>query len=410
MISMSTTSSNSWMCRTSTRCTQPPSSSGVSGLQNPTKIAAQRFRKGSLLLAFPPRARALQSRKLTISCDGRNPFKLSNSESLKVLGLQEEDVKDTKKVKTAFRRLALRYHPDVSGDPESAETFLRIQKAYDKLSRKEEDGDEDDAYSSGMGGEEDGRHDWFYKFKRNSKDAQKRPKEQARANVRAQMSGLKARANARRVRKARAASAHVHHWPADPTASTSSPTSSAATTEAHPHPSTHDSPPPPFHDMHHHSNIHGRPRYQREDDTWHNETPQHHHQHHHAGPNASKSSTTSAHYRLSGQLEGLRGAASTRKRHKKKDSPKWNNAYSTVAATRDDEKHAIMTEHDYTESELRFIRLAKLAREWRDKRSNKPSGTRDKTQYGDTFPKVVKPSARELLQAAVESVSLGACQ
>lgn len=48
----------------------------------------------------------------------------------------------------------------------------------------------------------------------------------------------------------------------------------------------------------------------------------------------------------------------------------------------------------------RFLRLAKLAREWREQRSMSDA------IYGAD---IIKPSAKELLQAAVEGVSLGAC-
>ena len=48
----------------------------------------------------------------------------------------------------------------------------------------------------------------------------------------------------------------------------------------------------------------------------------------------------------------------------------------------------------------RFLRLAKLAREWREQRSMS-----DAIYSAD----IIKPSAKELLQAAVEGVSLGAC-
>ena len=48
----------------------------------------------------------------------------------------------------------------------------------------------------------------------------------------------------------------------------------------------------------------------------------------------------------------------------------------------------------------RFLRLAKLAREWREQRSMS-----DAIFSAD----IAKPSAKELLQAAVEGVSLGAC-
>ena len=54
----------------------------------------------------------------------------------------------------------------------------------------------------------------------------------------------------------------------------------------------------------------------------------------------------------------------------------------------------------------RFLRLAKLAKEWREQKSKTPWHS-----YASAYsaPDEKKPSAKELLQAAVEGVALGAC-
>lgn len=41
---------------------------------------------------------------------------------------------DAEEIKTAYRRLALRYHPDASGDPLTAKRFSRVVRAYKALS------------------------------------------------------------------------------------------------------------------------------------------------------------------------------------------------------------------------------------------------------------------------------------
>lgn len=54
------------------------------------------------------------------------------SEALASLALGPEAGQE--EIKTAYRRLALRYHPDASGDPATARRFSRVVRAYKALS------------------------------------------------------------------------------------------------------------------------------------------------------------------------------------------------------------------------------------------------------------------------------------
>ncbi len=53
------------------------------------------------------------------------------SKAYEVLGLTPEA--DLDQVKKAYRRLALRYHPDLNSDPQAHERFLLVKKAYDVI-------------------------------------------------------------------------------------------------------------------------------------------------------------------------------------------------------------------------------------------------------------------------------------
>ena len=105
---------------------------------------------------------------------------------------------------------------------------------------------------------------------------------------------------------------------------------------------------------------------------------------------ASRSSTNSAHDALSAQLEGLHRKRNIKARMEAPEVSPDEEAhtgvhYSTIKAIEDSE-------------EERFLRLAKLAREWRSKQASwRETGSSDKM------------TPKELLQAAVQGASLGAC-
>lgn len=67
-----------------------------------------------------------------------------------VLGLGKGATK--KDIKKAYRKMAMKYHPDVSDDPESAEKFKEISEAYAVLSDDEKRRTYDQFGHAGMGG------------------------------------------------------------------------------------------------------------------------------------------------------------------------------------------------------------------------------------------------------------------
>jgi molecular chaperone DnaJ len=59
---------------------------------------------------------------------------------------------DKKEIKKAYRKLAMKHHPDVSDDPESADKFKEISEAYAVLSDDEKRSTYDQFGHAGMGG------------------------------------------------------------------------------------------------------------------------------------------------------------------------------------------------------------------------------------------------------------------
>jgi curved DNA-binding protein CbpA len=57
---------------------------------------------------------------------------MTKEEVLKILELPADANQD--QIKKAFRKLALKYHPDLNSEPGAQEKFIRIQKAYELLS------------------------------------------------------------------------------------------------------------------------------------------------------------------------------------------------------------------------------------------------------------------------------------
>ena len=60
--------------------------------------------------------------------------------------LRVRSTADEARIKTAFRRLARRHHPDIAKDKRAARRFREIREAYDVLSDPEKRRQYDDAY------------------------------------------------------------------------------------------------------------------------------------------------------------------------------------------------------------------------------------------------------------------------
>eukprot|EP00616_Rhizochromulina_sp_CCMP1243_P019678 CAMPEP_0118973774 /NCGR_PEP_ID=MMETSP1173-20130426/10903_1 /TAXON_ID=1034831 /ORGANISM="Rhizochromulina marina cf, Strain CCMP1243" /LENGTH=128 /DNA_ID=CAMNT_0006923467 /DNA_START=91 /DNA_END=474 /DNA_ORIENTATION=- len=60
---------------------------------------------------------------------------VSSDDYYKVLGVSR--TADEKQLKKAYRKLALKYHPDKNPSPEAEEAFKKVSEAYDVLSDKD---------------------------------------------------------------------------------------------------------------------------------------------------------------------------------------------------------------------------------------------------------------------------------
>ena len=67
-----------------------------------------------------------------------------------VLGVEKGA--DKKDIKKAYRKLAMKYHPDVSEDPEASDKFKELSEAYGVLSDEEKRGAYDQYGHAGMNG------------------------------------------------------------------------------------------------------------------------------------------------------------------------------------------------------------------------------------------------------------------
>jgi DnaJ-domain-containing protein 1 len=67
--------------------------------------------------------------------DGKDVGEVFNrGQCAKVLELSEKDSEDVDKVKSAYRRLAMQYHPDRNpGDEEAEKKFKEVQLAFEGL-------------------------------------------------------------------------------------------------------------------------------------------------------------------------------------------------------------------------------------------------------------------------------------
>ena len=319
-------------------------------------------------------------------------------------------------MKRAFRKLCLRYHPDIARDEGAVEKFRELQEAYRVLA---DDGEgalavalPDDLQWSA--------HDWRWamRYDRDDRDAVKeagsrdasgarRPLEdllgatkkleeaERKATVKAQLSAMASAPTRRKRRVVKPLSKQP--TPAETAVQFTEAVAPAAEAEGD-CPSDgcstdawNDAPSETE------DEASTRARHARETRRV-------------RGYQSDRHSTESAHERLNSQLAGLHRKKVIRARATGKAAEETTSR--TNAARRSGDEHEVRDETNAARfyggvglqleesTPERFLRLAKLAREWREQRS-----LSDAIFSAD----VIKPSAKELLQAAVEGVSLGAC-
>jgi len=334
-----------------------------------------------------------------------------------LMGLTREEAADGKKLKRAFRKLCLRYHPDIAREEGAVEKFQELQEAYRVLA---DDGEgaldvplpEDLEWSA---------HDWRWAMRYNRGNAgdddetaggsdrplddllgatRKVEEAERKARLEAQLSAM---ASAPTRRKRRVVKPIGLGGP-----NTEAASSFAA---AETRPPSEDEGDCPSDGCSSDFEADEALRSASEDEDEVSKQARHAREVRRTrGYQSDRHSTESAHERLNSQLAGL---------HRKKvirarafGSSAEETAARTSAARRSGDEHEVRDETNAARfyggvglqleesTPERFLRLAKLAREWREQRSMS-----DAIFSAD----IAKPSAKELLQAAVEGVSLGAC-
>ena len=330
-----------------------------------------------------------------------------NSKAARVLGLSLAEAKDERKLKRAYRRHALRTHPDTGGKSASAEAFQEVQKAYRTL-RLEIASPDNEALTKEMSKDEEWEvHDWRWKVKYEKEKALDR-------NVNAK-SQRKREEAFRRVEEMKRMAKMKEEF--DPAATASNTAKAGAGNtgagagggggegEGNLFPSRankkkkrvikpiskQSSPMENFQKVQEAEKerlkIEAEAKEQRINFKA------------FGGPDASKSSTNAAHDTLNAQLEGLR-----RKHVLKTRYDNHTNTPSEVEREKAKSIRKYQLELEDSEEE-RFMRLARVAKEWRDKKGGAKSWRETGSMSEDD-----KMTPRELLLAAVESVSLGGSQ
>ena len=316
-----------------------------------------------------------------------------NSKAARVLGLSLAEAKDERKLKRAYRRHALRTHPDTGGKSASAEAFQEVQKAYRTL-RLEIASPDNEALTKEMSKDEEWEeHDWRWKVKYDKEKALDR-------NVNAK-SQRKREEAFRRVEEMKRMAKMKEEF--DPAAMASNTAKAGAGGEGNLFPSRankkkkrvikpiskQSSPMENFQKVQEAEKE--RLKIEAEAKRINFKA--------FGGPDASKSSTNAAHDTLNAQLEGLR------RKHVLKT--RYDNHTSTPSEVEREKAKSIrkyQLELEDSEEE-RFMRLARVAKEWRDKKGGAKSWRETGSMSEDD-----KMTPRELLLAAVESVSLGGSQ
>ena len=327
-----------------------------------------------------------------------------NSKAARVLGLSLAEAKDERKLKRAYRRHALRTHPDTGGKSASAEAFQEVQKAYRTL-RLEIASPDNEALTKEMSKDEEWEeHDWRWKVKYDKEKALDR-------NVNAKSQRKREEAFWRVEEMKRMAKMKEEFDPAATASNTAKAgagntgAGAGAGGEGNLFPSRankkkkrvikpiskQSSPMENFQKVQEAEKERLKIEAEAKEKRIHFKA--------FGGPDASKSSTNAAHDTLNAQLEGLR------RKHVLKT--RYDNHTSTPSEVEREKAKSIrkyQLELEDSEEE-RFMRLARVAKEWRDKKGGAKSWRETGSMSEDD-----KMTPRELLLAAVESVSLGGSQ
>mmetsp|Transcript_31282 Transcript_31282/g.68340 ORF Transcript_31282/g.68340 Transcript_31282/m.68340 type:complete len:360 (-) Transcript_31282:2047-3126(-) len=322
---------------------------GSARLVVPSKLREPSNSRSKLTFGVPRssgRRRTLVVASVIVSTDAKQ-------QAYELLGLKGGE--DKEEIKQAFRRLALRYHPDVSHEEEdTTETFVKLQRAYILLTTNAANGTE--LLEENFDWSE---HDFFWMSKFRKVGVQK-TRAQTVAEVRSQISNLKRsplraqKRNRRRIVPMAESKEQVWVEPKE---------------------------------------LDPEKRFR-------------------AGPVSARSSTLDAHERLGSQISGLRRVAGLRENVRRHEAKKSDEPHEPLDFLTD----ATFKTVPVTAEEKRFLRLAKLAQEWR-KNVSFEDETQDETDeegaqgQGDgdeTKRRKRRATARAALLAAVQGVAIGA--
>ena len=320
-----------------------------------------------------------------------------NSKAARVLGLSLSEATDERKLKRAYRRRALKTHPDTGGTSASTEAFQEVQKAYRTL-RLEIASPNNDALTAEISEDEEWEeHDWRWKVKYEKEKALDR-------NVNAK-SQKKREEAFWRVREMKRMAKMKEEGVGIPAAAAGGGGGGGGGEEGNLFPSRankkkkrvikpisqQSSPMENFQKVQEAEKERLRKEAEAKEKRIHFKAV--------GGPDASKSSTNAAHDTLNTQLKGLRRKHVLRSRF-------GNHANTPSEEEREKAKSIRKYQLELEDSEEeRFMRLARMAKDWRDKKGGVHTW-RDTGSMSDDD----KMTPRELLLAAVESVSLGGSQ
>lgn len=386
---------------------------------NPEHPRLSRWKKGNIFAPRPSRGRA-PCAVASLARSSPRPDdvpKLTSTPPDVPLALAQEAA-DEKTLKRAFRRLALRYHPDIAKDDAGVEKFHQIQEAYRVLSGA------DLAHVELPQDQEWDTHDWRwahrYKGAANGvagvdpEQARRRMgEEERRARVGEQLRSMAGAPTRRKRRVIKPLSAQPSNVAVEFNSGTydddgggdECPSDGCASEWARPARSSADTAGDTAGDEENSTKFAYNARAVR-------------------GYQSDRHSTETAHERLNAQLAGLHRKKVIRARAMgiefTESAQSANSGAGKTGRAEDPDAEARRQENKVWAAKAarfyggaglqleestpeRFLRLAKLAKEWRDQRSQ---NSFSQALFSSAEEKM---SPKELLQSAVEGASLGAC-